>query len=83
MIQVRLNIPMSTVRDFELLSVCVCVTFWRFCAQTPKPGIVYVTVMQCSAMDARAIVYRHLEVDPWELTPIAPEEKHRIHALRI
>jgi hypothetical protein len=83
MIQVRLNIPMSTVRDFELLSVCVCVTFWRFCAQTPKPGIVYVTVMQCSAMDTRAIVYRHLEVDPWELTPMAPEEKYRIHALRI
>ena len=54
-----------------------------FFAQTPKPGIVYVTVMQCSAMDTRAIVYRHLEVDPWELTPMAPEEKYRIHALRI
>jgi hypothetical protein len=35
-------------------------------------------------MDSRTLSYRHVELDPWELSPVAPaEESMRIYELRI
>jgi hypothetical protein len=35
-------------------------------------------------MDSRNLGYRHIEVDPWELCPVAPEdESKRICELRV
>ena len=50
-------------------------------SQTPTPGTVYVTVKQHSAIYVRDVSYRHFEVDPWELSIVAPEPRLRVELL--
>lgn len=58
---------------------------WLICLflQNPTPGIVYVTVLQRSAIQVRDVSYRHFELDPWELSIVAPEPRLRVETLVI
>ena len=39
------------------------------------------TVKQHSAIYVRDVSYRHFEVDPWELSIVAPEPRLRVETL--
>ena len=84
MVKARLNIPLSTVRILFAMC-CACRRRWLtlLISQTPKPGTVYVTVLQRSAIHSRDVSYRHFEVDPWELSITAPEPHLRVEELML
>ena len=81
MVKVRLNVPQKMV-SFFLVCASAGESLTRGApAQHPTPGVVYVTVRQRSVIHSRDIHYKHIEVDPWELTLVEPAEALRIDAI--
>jgi hypothetical protein len=83
MVQVRLNIPVDTVRLLGLGAECAGRRLILCVLQDPTPGEVYVTVMQrqAFALHSHDATYRHITVSPWELSSVAPPGPMRIKYL--